>query len=557
MTRTPRIPPSPGAARTRLRQVLGAPPRAGSARRARARCAETCCTVSLVDVRIGVTQAPRELTIEIPDDERDDVEKQIEAALVRRRRRAVAHRQAGSRHRRAGGQDRLRRGRHDRRRPPHRLRRLIADEPAPATPRPPAALRHRQGWRRQDLGRGRARRSRRPQRPAHAGLRDGRQGLAGRGVRHAAARRSSRARSTRPVRDGDEHRGLAARVPAAVRQACRSSGASVRSPARSTSSPTPRPGVKEILSVGKLAYEVRERHYDLVVVDAEASGHIVAQIGAPRVIRELVKVGHGARPDRVDDRASSRTRRSPGVVDRHDARGDAGHRDDRPARPARPRDRRARRRRSSPTACCRRCSTAARPTVVDRLGDAERAARRRRRARRAPGRSRPPSITEARRRIGNRHLERLRAGIAADLPDALRARAVHQGRPAAASSRSWPTRSPRSWTWSAPDGHAHGRRRARPRCWRARRWCSSAARAASARRPSAAAIGARRGGRAGRPGARADRRSGQAARRRARCRRARQRRDAACPTRRSRPPASSRVASCGRRCSTPRPAGTS
>ena len=51
------------------------------------------------------------------------------------------------------------------------------------------------------------------------------------------------------------------------------------------------PGVKEILSVGKLAYEVRERHYDLVVVDAEATGHIVAQIGAPRVIGELVKVG--------------------------------------------------------------------------------------------------------------------------------------------------------------------------------------------------------------------------------------------------------------------------
>jgi anion-transporting ArsA/GET3 family ATPase len=51
------------------------------------------------------------------------------------------------------------------------------------------------------------------------------------------------------------------------------------------------PGVKEILSVGKLAYEVRERHYDLVVVDAEASGHIVAQIAAPRVIGELVKVG--------------------------------------------------------------------------------------------------------------------------------------------------------------------------------------------------------------------------------------------------------------------------
>ncbi len=51
------------------------------------------------------------------------------------------------------------------------------------------------------------------------------------------------------------------------------------------------PGVKEILAVGKLCFEVRERHYDLVIVDAEASGHIVAQIGAPAAIRELVQVG--------------------------------------------------------------------------------------------------------------------------------------------------------------------------------------------------------------------------------------------------------------------------
>ena len=51
------------------------------------------------------------------------------------------------------------------------------------------------------------------------------------------------------------------------------------------------PGVKEILGVGKLCYEVRERHYDLVVVDAEATGHIVSQIGAPKVIADLVQVG--------------------------------------------------------------------------------------------------------------------------------------------------------------------------------------------------------------------------------------------------------------------------
>ncbi len=51
------------------------------------------------------------------------------------------------------------------------------------------------------------------------------------------------------------------------------------------------PGVKEILGVGKLCYEVRERHYDIVIVDAEATGHVVSQIGAPRVIAELVQVG--------------------------------------------------------------------------------------------------------------------------------------------------------------------------------------------------------------------------------------------------------------------------
>lgn len=51
------------------------------------------------------------------------------------------------------------------------------------------------------------------------------------------------------------------------------------------------PGVKEILAIGKLAWEVKEGHYDLVVVDAEASGHVVSQIGAPKVIADLVQVG--------------------------------------------------------------------------------------------------------------------------------------------------------------------------------------------------------------------------------------------------------------------------
>ncbi|HEY4947230.1 MAG TPA: ArsA-related P-loop ATPase [Acidimicrobiales bacterium] len=54
---------------------------------------------------------------------------------------------------------------------------------------------------------------------------------------------------------------------------------------------TAAPGVREILTVGKLCYEVRERNYDLVVVDAPASGHIVGQLAAPQAINNLVKVG--------------------------------------------------------------------------------------------------------------------------------------------------------------------------------------------------------------------------------------------------------------------------
>ncbi len=54
---------------------------------------------------------------------------------------------------------------------------------------------------------------------------------------------------------------------------------------------TAAPGVKEILVVGKLCWEVKERHYDLIVVDAAASGHIVSQLMAPAAINSLVKVG--------------------------------------------------------------------------------------------------------------------------------------------------------------------------------------------------------------------------------------------------------------------------
>lgn len=56
------------------------------------------------------------------------------------------------------------------------------------------------------------------------------------------------------------------------------------------------PGVKEILTIGKICWEVREivegrSDIDIVVVDAAATGHIVAQLGAAATIRELVDVG--------------------------------------------------------------------------------------------------------------------------------------------------------------------------------------------------------------------------------------------------------------------------
>jgi anion-transporting ArsA/GET3 family ATPase len=51
------------------------------------------------------------------------------------------------------------------------------------------------------------------------------------------------------------------------------------------------PGVKEIVTVGKLCWEAREHHYDTIVVDASASGHIVSQLAAPQAINQLVQVG--------------------------------------------------------------------------------------------------------------------------------------------------------------------------------------------------------------------------------------------------------------------------
>ena len=51
------------------------------------------------------------------------------------------------------------------------------------------------------------------------------------------------------------------------------------------------PGVREIVTVGKVAWEAKERNYDLVVVDATSTGHIMGQLRAPLAINELVGVG--------------------------------------------------------------------------------------------------------------------------------------------------------------------------------------------------------------------------------------------------------------------------
>jgi anion-transporting ArsA/GET3 family ATPase len=54
---------------------------------------------------------------------------------------------------------------------------------------------------------------------------------------------------------------------------------------------TAAPGVKEILTVGKVTWEVLQKNYDIVVVDASPTGHIVGQLEAPRAINDLVSVG--------------------------------------------------------------------------------------------------------------------------------------------------------------------------------------------------------------------------------------------------------------------------
>ncbi len=54
---------------------------------------------------------------------------------------------------------------------------------------------------------------------------------------------------------------------------------------------TAAPAVREIISVGKVLWEVREKHWDIVIADAPPSGQIGSYLRAPRSISELVPTG--------------------------------------------------------------------------------------------------------------------------------------------------------------------------------------------------------------------------------------------------------------------------
>ncbi|HYA00788.1 MAG TPA: ArsA-related P-loop ATPase [Candidatus Binatia bacterium] len=67
------------------------------------------------------------------------------------------------------------------------------------------------------------------------------------------------------------------------------------------------PGPRDMLMVGKIAYEERRREadgrptWDLIVVDSTASGHVLSQLTAARAMRKLVRGGMiGSQVDFVD-----------------------------------------------------------------------------------------------------------------------------------------------------------------------------------------------------------------------------------------------------------------
>ncbi len=58
---------------------------------------------------------------------------------------------------------------------------------------------------------------------------------------------------------------------------------------------TAAPGVAELLLVGKYAHEARSGDWDLVVVDAASSGHLLGELAAPEGVAAIAPVGRLAR----------------------------------------------------------------------------------------------------------------------------------------------------------------------------------------------------------------------------------------------------------------------
>ena len=58
---------------------------------------------------------------------------------------------------------------------------------------------------------------------------------------------------------------------------------------------TAAPGVAELLLVGKYAHEARSGDWDLVIVDAASSGHLLGELGAPEGVAAIAPVGRLAR----------------------------------------------------------------------------------------------------------------------------------------------------------------------------------------------------------------------------------------------------------------------
>ena len=101
---------------------------------------------------------------------------------------------------------------------------------------------------------------------------------------------------------------------------------------------TAAPGVKEILTVGKVCWELRESlagraDWDLIVVDAAATGHVISQLDAPDRHPGPRARRSDPQPDRLDGRAALRSR-AHRAQRRDVAGGDAGQRDHRAGRRA-------------------------------------------------------------------------------------------------------------------------------------------------------------------------------------------------------------------------------